>query len=78
MAQNIIKKFDSDYGVSVTGIAGPDGGTEEKPIGLVYIGLADKHETKVKQFNFGDSRKRNKLRTSQAALNWLRLKLLHE
>ena len=76
MARNVMKKFDADFGISVTGIAGPTGGTEEKPIGLVYIGLADKNNTKVKKYNFGDTRKRNKLRTSQAALNWLRLTLL--
>ena len=76
MAKNVMKKFDADLGISVTGIAGPTGGTEEKPIGLVYIGLADKNNTKVKKYNFGDTRKRNKLRTSQAALNWLRLTLL--
>ncbi len=76
MAKNVMKKFDADFGISVTGIAGPTGGTEEKPIGLVYIGLADKNNTKVKKYNFGDTRKRNKLRTSQAALNWLRLTLL--
>lgn len=76
MAKNVMKKFNADFGISVTGIAGPTGGTEEKPIGLVYIGLADKNNTKVKKYNFGDTRKRNKLRTSQAALNWLRLTLL--
>jgi len=76
MARNVINKFGSDYGISVTGIAGPTGGTDEKPVGLIYIGLAKKGHVKVKEFHFGTNRKRNKLRTSQAALNWLRLSLL--
>jgi nicotinamide-nucleotide amidase len=78
MAKNVTKIFNSDYGISVTGIAGPDGGTEEKPVGLVYIGFAKKDNVKVKKFHFGTHRKRNKLRTSQAALNWLRLSLLND
>ena len=78
MAENVKEKFKSDYGISVTGIAGPTGGTEEKPIGLVYIGLAQKKGVKVKEFHFGNHRKRNKLRTSQVALNWLRLSLLND
>ena len=76
MAENVKKIFKSDYGISVTGIAGPTGGTDEKPVGLVYIGLANNKGVKVKEFHFGNDRKRNKLRTSQAALNWLRLSLL--
>ena len=76
MAENVKKIFKSNYGISVTGIAGPTGGTDEKPVGLVYIGLANNKGVKVKEFHFGNDRKRNKLRTSQAALNWLRLSLL--
>ena len=78
MAKNVIKIFGSDYGISVTGIAGPAGGTDQKPVGLVYIGLAKKDGVKVKEFHFGTHRKRNKLRTSQTALNWLRLSLLYD
>ena len=78
MAKNVIKIFASDYGISVTGIAGPAGGTDQKPVGLVYIGFAKKDDVKVKKFHFGTDRKKNKLRTSQAALNWLRLSLLND
>ena len=78
MAKNITKIFASDYGISVTGIAGPAGGTDQKPVGLVYIGFAKKDNVKVKKFHFGTDRKKNKLRTSQAALNWLRLSLLND
>ncbi len=77
MARNVKNKFNTDYGISVTGIAGPTGGTDEKPVGLVYIGMAKKGRVKVKEFHFGTNRKRNKLRTSHVALNWLRLSLLH-
>ena len=78
MAKHITKIFDTDYGISVTGIAGPTGGTDQKPVGLVYIGLAKNKNVKVKEFNFGTDRKKNKLRTSQAALNWLRISLLND
>ena len=78
MAKNVIKIFGSDYGISVTGIAGPAGGTNQKSVGLVYIGFAKKDDVKVKEFHFGTHRKRNKLRTSQTALNWLRLSLLND
>ena len=78
MAENVLSEFQADYGLSVTGIAGPTGGTEEKPVGIVYIGLAKKGTVKVKKLQFGEHRSRNKLRTSQAALNMLRLALIHE
>ena len=78
MAKNVTNIFASDYGISVTGIAGPSGGTDQKPVGLVYIGFAKNDDVKVKKFHFGTDRKKNKLRTSQAALNWLRLSLLND
>ena len=78
MAKNVTNIFASDYGISVTGIAGPSGGTDQKPVGLVYIGFAKNDDVKVKKFHFGTNRKKNKLRTSQAALNWLRLSLLND
>ena len=76
MAENVMKKFSTNIGISVTGIAGPTGGTEDKPVGLIYIGLAHESGVKVKEIRYGNDRKRNKLRTSQAALNLLRLFLL--
>ncbi len=78
MAENIKTMFNSSYGLSVTGIAGPRGGTKEKPVGLVYIGLASDKRTTVEKFNFGKDRTLNKIKTSQAALNILRKRLLNE
>ncbi|MEE2918553.1 MAG: CinA family protein, partial [Candidatus Neomarinimicrobiota bacterium] len=78
MAVNVSKKFSADYGISITGLAGPTGGSPDKPIGLVYIGLANGENLAVKKFRFGENRKRNKLRISQAGLDWLRKSLLHD
>ena len=78
MATKVMEKFGTDDGLSVTGIAGPGGGTAEKPVGLVYIALADSQSTQVREFTFGTDRNRNKLRTSQAALNWLRVTLQND
>ena len=72
MAENVKTLFKSSYGLAVTGIAGPDGGTKEKPVGLVYISLASNSDTYVEKFNFGSNRKGNKMKTSQMALNILR------
>lgn len=69
MAINVRNIFESDIGVSVTGIAGPSGGTKEKPIGLVYVGYCSRSVVEVKKFAFNSNRKSNKLRTSQAVLN---------
>ena len=75
MAQKVRQMFSSKIGLSITGIAGPDGGSKEKPIGLTYIGVSTKNETKVRKFQFGLIRKSNKARASQAALNWMRLEI---
>lgn len=75
MAEGIRKKFNCDLGLSVTGIAGPGGGTETKPVGLVYIGIADKNYTKVHKINLKEDRLENKWRTSQSALNFLRKRI---
>ena len=77
MAQKVKTLFKSSYGLAVTGIAGPDGGTEEKPVGLVYISLASNSDTYVEKFNFGSNRKGNKMKTSQMALNILRRIILN-
>ncbi|MEE8341510.1 MAG: competence/damage-inducible protein A [Candidatus Neomarinimicrobiota bacterium] len=76
MARGIQKKFQTDIGIGITGIAGPTGKTDEKPVGLVYIGLAIKEKVTVKRFMFLKDRKANKLLSSQTALNMVRLELL--
>ena len=71
MAENIKNKFGTSIGVSTTGIAGPGGGSKSKPVGLVYVGYCDDKSLKVKRFNFSSSRESNKIRTSQAVLNYV-------
>jgi nicotinamide-nucleotide amidase len=76
MADGIRKKFNTDIGISTTGIAGPEGGTKEKPVGLVWIGYSDKNKTYAEKFNFGTNRERTRLRASYYALNILRKEIL--
>lgn len=76
MAEGIRAVSMTDIGLAVTGIMGPDGGSDEKPVGLVYIGICDDKICTAKEFRFGDDRLLNKDRTSQAALDMLRRHLL--
>jgi len=76
MAEGIRKVSNTDYGVSATGIAGPTGGTEEKPVGLVYIGFAHENDSYARKFIFGGDRQAIRERTAQAALNLVRLFML--
>jgi len=76
MATGAQKNAGVDIALSTTGIAGPTGGTPEKPVGLVWIGYADSNGSMAIKFNFGDHRLRFKERASQAALELLRRKLL--
>jgi nicotinamide-nucleotide amidase len=76
MAEGVRKSSKTNIGLSTTGIAGPTGGTEEKPVGLVWIGYSDDKKTIAERFYFGDDRFRVKIRTSQAALNIIRKQLL--
>lgn len=75
MAEGVRKIAGTDYGLSTTGIAGPTGGTPEKPVGLVFIGYSDKYETIGQRFNFISDRAGNKERAVAAALNLLRKKM---
>lgn len=76
MAEGCRKRFQSDYALSITGIAGPDGGTEEKPVGTTFIGLSSIHETYVKKFIFGTLRETVRERATFAALEMLRRDIL--
>ncbi len=69
MAEGVRDLAKTDIGLAVTGIAGPGGGTKEKPVGLVYIGLASIRPTLVEKFNFSGGRQEIKKKTSDAALN---------
>ena len=72
MAEGARMKADAAWGVSVTGIAGPTGGTASKPVGLTYIAVAGARQTLCQKFVFPQDRVRNKERAAQAALNLLR------
>ena len=76
MAENIRKIIKTDIGISITGIAGPDGGTDDKPVGLVYIGYSDKDKTYAKEFLFADNRERNREKAVSSALNIIREELI--
>ena len=78
MARGVQSLFKSDLGISISGIAGPTGGTPEKPVGLIYIGLSFGKEVSVKKFNFFRDRDSNKRISSQVALNMIRLALKNE
>jgi len=72
MAEGICKKFNTEAAISTSGIAGPSGGTKEKPVGTVWIAVATPEKTIAQKFIFGDNRQRNIIRSSYAALNMLR------
>ena len=71
MAENVRKRSDVDIGISTTGIAGPLGGTKEKPVGLVYIAVSTEKVNIVKKFIFIGDRIQNKESTCNVALNML-------
>ncbi len=77
MAQGIRKKFNVDFAVATSGIAGPDGGTPEKPVGTTWIAIATPKHTITRRYQFGDNRKGNIMRTAVTALNMLRLEILN-
>lgn len=75
MAKGIAKNFNTSIGLSTTGIAGPNGGSIEKPVGLVYIGIYINGETIVKKFIFDGDRQEVRLKTTKAILDELKLNL---
>jgi nicotinamide-nucleotide amidase len=75
MAMGARKKAGTDYAIGITGIAGPTGGTEQKPIGLVYISIDSENGCEIKSCIFSGNRRFIRLRAAQTVLNLLRLKL---
>lgn len=71
MADGARRKLETDLGISTTGIAGPEGGAPEKPVGLVYIGLADAEDIQAREFRFAGERDAVRRQTVQAALDWV-------
>jgi nicotinamide-nucleotide amidase len=75
MADGVRLKMGTDYALAVSGIAGPDGGTEEKPVGTTWIALSSKEQTITQKFLFGEHRGRNIRKAALQALDMLRLEL---
>jgi nicotinamide-nucleotide amidase len=78
MAEGARRVSGADYGLSVTGIAGPDGGTEEKPVGLVFVGISDSEATFAEKLDltaWARSRDSIRERSANRALDLLRLRL---
>jgi nicotinamide-nucleotide amidase len=79
MVEGVKRVMKADYAVATTGIAGPTGGTEEKPVGTVWIAVSGPEKTLVKKYTFiGDQRDRNIVRSGQTALQLLRRMVLGE
>ena len=77
MAEGALRASGADHALALTGIAGPTGGSEDKPVGTVFIGLASKNAaTIVKRYYYPGARDRFKLLSSQSALEMLRRRLL--
>jgi nicotinamide-nucleotide amidase len=76
MARGMRERAAADFALSVTGIAGPGGGSEEKPVGLVFLGFADDTETRSYKMTIPGDRQLIRWRSSQAALDLLRRKML--
>ena len=72
LAKNIAKKNNTDIGIGITGIAGPGGGTEKKPVGLVFVGIFYKNNLYIKRYNLTPDRITNRELTVTLCLNEVR------
>lgn len=75
MAKRIREKYKTDYSIAASGIAGPSGGTADKPVGTVWIAIATPYKIISERFQFGNNRERNIRKTALAGLNMLRKEL---
>lgn len=76
MAEGARRRFGTTYGIGITGIAGPTGGTAQKPVGTVHVAVAGRHTRRQKQFLFAGSRELVKHYSTQVALDMLRLMIV--
>ncbi|MFB3904666.1 MAG: competence/damage-inducible protein A [Acidobacteriota bacterium] len=76
MAARVRTLAGADFGLSTTGIAGPTGGTAEKPVGLIYIGIADAGGSEARRLQLPGDREIVRLRSARMAIDWLRRRLL--
>ena len=76
MALGALNRYETDFAIATSGIAGPTGGSEDKPVGSVWIALASKDGVNAFNFNFGNNRERNIRRSALAALNLLRKEII--
>ena len=76
MAENVRKRLNASIGLSTTGIAGPDGGSEEKPVGIVWIGYSDENRSFARKFQLTTDRLLNIQLTTNIALNILRVEMI--
>lgn len=77
MARGVKTTSLTDIGLAVTGIAGPDGGTDDKPVGTVFLAMACPDGERVERFHFHGNREQVRMRTACTALDWLRRQAMH-
>lgn len=78
MAREVREQFQTDYGLATSGIAGPDGGTPDKPVGTIWIAVSSRSHVQATQLQLGQFRDRNIIRSCMAVMNMLRLQLLQD
>jgi nicotinamide-nucleotide amidase len=78
MARGVKTASRTDIGLAVTGIAGPDGGTEDKPVGTVFMAMTGPYGERVERFHFHGNREQIRMRTACTALDWLRRQALQQ
>jgi nicotinamide-nucleotide amidase len=78
MAEGCLNLLNTDFAISTSGVAGPTGGSPEKPVGTVWIAVASKEKTISEKYRFGENRERNITKSVMSALNMLRKILLDQ